>query len=144
MVVFKAQALIQKDKQQNFYIIKFILSLPSWLIFYYSTQKLPDFSLYFDGYDYYLQIPFEIKINSRRNYGNAISLDPGIRTFQTAYIPHQNKCIELCTGQSVAKLHSMAINLDRLISARKLGYFLGGVPPKPPIPVNFFFAFINC
>lgn len=95
---------------------------------FYSTQKLPDkiendFSLYFDGFDYYLLIPFTVNINTPVNLRNAISLDPGIRTFQTAYIPHEKKCIEICTGQSVAKLHSIAINLDRLISARKLGHF---------------------
>lgn len=86
-----------------------------------SISDLPeitnDFSLHFDGYDYYLILPYEETIIDRVETGKVISLDPGIRTFQTTF-SNTGESLELCTSDSVSRLHSLAINLDRLISKR--------------------------
>ena len=77
--------------------------------------------IHFDGINYYLCIPYAIQKREAIPNGNVISLDPGIRTFQTAYDYYDDKVTEICTGRSVGHLHSIAIQLDRLIGARERG-----------------------
>lgn len=101
---------------------KMFYLLPSYCPFpIQSSKDLPeitnDFSLHFDGLDYYLLLPFEEEYKVRTETGNIISLDPGVRTFQTTF-SNSAESLELCTSESVARLHSLAINLDRLISRR--------------------------
>src|ERR1019366_3400073 len=96
--------------------------LPSYCPFALESCKdLPeitnDFCLHFDGEDYYLLLPFEEELKTRIETGNVIALDPGVRTFQTGF-SNSGDSLEFCTSNSVARLHSLAINLDRLISRR--------------------------
>lgn len=91
-------------------------------------EKLPDkmdhdFSIHFNGINHYLCIPYTIQKRNRNIGGNVISLDPGIRSFQTAFDYHNNKVTEICTGQSVGHLHSIAIQIDRMIGAREKGCY---------------------
>jgi putative transposase len=96
--------------------------LPSYCPFVLqSFKELPeinnDFSLHYDGSDFYLLLPFEGEVSPRIDTGNVIALDPGVRTFQTTF-SNTGDSLEFCTSDSVARLHSLAINLDRLISKR--------------------------
>lgn len=97
---------------------------------FYASEYLPDtmdhdFGIHFDGIHYYLLIPYEIQCQFDKINGDVISLDPGIRTFQTAYHSNNINVKEICTGRSVAYLHSIAIQLDRMISARSRGCWKG-------------------
>ena len=81
-----------------------------------------DCQLHFDGAKYYLLVPYDRPRPSRVNGGlrsfiaeskeAVIALDPGVRTFQTAYSPSQAfKLGDGCAG----RLFSLAITLDRLL-----------------------------
>lgn len=89
-------------------------------VIFKSYRKLPeiknDFSLYYDGKDYFLLLPYEVE-KEVRNTGKVVSLDPGIRTFQTSY-SNNGSSTEYCTSDSVARLYSLAITVDKLISKR--------------------------
>lgn len=89
----------------------------------HSTRVLPDemehdFKLHFDGRNYWLIVPYQVTCDPEKKLGKVVALDPGIRTFQTCYFTNEPRCVEVCTGRSVAHLHSLAIHLDRMISAR--------------------------
>ena len=98
--------------------------LPSYLPYYfYSTEKLPeemthDFSLHYDGTDFFLLEPIEVKpfddINDDRL---VVSLNPGVRTFLTWYCENGDYG-KLCCGDSVARLYSLAIYLDKCLSLK--------------------------
>lgn len=88
----------------------------------HSYQKLPeeisnDFSIHYDGYDYYLLLPFENKLVNRFNTNTTISIDPGVRTFATTY-NNKGDTEEICISKSSGYLHSLALQLDKYISKR--------------------------
>ncbi|GAQ87932.1 hypothetical protein KFL_003890030 [Klebsormidium nitens] len=79
-----------------------------------------DCKIQFDGMRYFLIVPYERHVVSPRREG-VIALDPGVRTFQTAYSP-DGHCYEL--GRSCCRrLEALCVHLDRLIS-------LASVTPK--------------
>jgi putative transposase len=85
-----------------------------------------DCKIQFDGARYYLIIPYQKSTPKAIGQGerslinevkeSVISLDPGIRTSQTAYSP--SKVFKLGDG-CATRLFSLAIQLDRLISFEK-------------------------
>ena len=80
-------------------------------------EKLPiiehDLTIHFDGVHYYLCCP--IKVIKKINKSDvAISLDPGVRTFQTAYTS-KGDCIKIGTNASTILL-GILMCLDGLIS----------------------------
>jgi putative transposase len=100
---------------------KCFMFLTSYLPFYFfSTENLPDemehdFSINYDGDNFYLLIP--ISVNSHDDIFDdrlAVSMDPGVRTFMT-YFTEAGDYGKICCGDSVAKLYSLAIFVDRCL-----------------------------
>lgn len=113
----------QEDKDlRNFRI------LPSYCPFViHSYQKIPeeitnDFSIHFDGGDYYLILPYEEnKVPPNIEIDNVVtSIDPGVRTFASTF-NNKGECEELCTSKSSGYLHSIALQIDGYISKRSKG-----------------------
>ena len=75
-----------------------------------------DCKIQYDGVRYFLIVPYERRVVPPRREG-VIALDPGVRTFQTAYTPDGN-CYELGRG-CCRKLEALCIHLDRVISRER-------------------------
>ena len=70
---------------------------------------------------YHLHVPLDIvPVSENQAKGKIISLDPGVRTFQTGYDP-AGKVIEFGGGCDRDKLLNLHQRIDRLQSAKKLG-----------------------
>lgn len=109
--------IINEEKRRSFTILN---SYCPYVL--HTFEKLPeitnDFSLHFDGSDYYLILPYEERIEINKTKTQVITaLDPGIRTFQTSF-NNYGESFEICKSDSSAKLHSLALVLDGLISKR--------------------------
>lgn len=76
-----------------------------------------DFSIYFDGHDYYLVLPQNSELIDHHKTGIVTALDPGVRTFQTTF-NNNGESFEIATSESSARLHSLAKILDGMISKR--------------------------
>lgn len=76
-----------------------------------------DFSIYFDGLDYFLILPYNSEINERERTGIVTACDPGVRTFQTTF-NNKGESFEIATSESSTRLHSLAKILDGMISKR--------------------------
>jgi putative transposase len=82
-------------------------------------EKLPEdykdcrLSLYLDNW--YLCVPYESKIIKTENQGRIVSLDPGVRTFQTFF--SENSCGKLGNGD-FGRIYRLCIYLDKLISKK--------------------------
>jgi putative transposase len=80
-----------------------------------------DCKIQFDGARYYLLVPYTRKTSYAASSlaseirESVAALDPGIRPFQAVYTP--NAVYELGNG-SATRLHSLALQLDKLISFR--------------------------
>jgi putative transposase len=76
-----------------------------------------DFSIYFDGLDYFLVLPYDSELIERKKTGIVTALDPGVRTFQTTF-NNKGESFEIATSESSTRLHSLAKILDGMISKR--------------------------
>ena len=84
-----------------------------------TTEEIPklehDCNVIFDGLNYYLCIPIEIKLKTNNNDGIYAALDPGVRKFQTIYSPDENNFIMI--GKNASNLlYKNLLKLDKLIS----------------------------
>jgi len=115
----------RKNPKQSFYVPKSAVTGNG----FYKTifgemlykEQLPEnikdcrLSFYLDKW--YLCVPFESKLNITESQGRLVSLDPGVRTFQTFF--SQDSCGKLGTGD-FSRIQRLCCYLDKLISKREL------------------------
>ena len=85
------------------------------------VEKVPagygDIRLVCERERWYLCLPYKQKQDVTENQGRVVSLDPGVRTFQTFFA--ENSCGKLGTGD-FGRIQRLCTYLDRLISKRTL------------------------
>ena len=114
----------RKDPRQSFYLPKSAVSEDGFYktIFGEMVFKEPipvDFkdcrlSFYLDKW--YICVPYPSKVISTENQGRIVSLDPGVRTFQTFY--SENSCGKLGDGD-FGRIHRLCAYLDKLMSKKE-------------------------
>lgn len=122
---FQARSIKHITKMKDETDDHFFMLLPSYIPMMFKTyEKLPkvinhEFSIHYDGKDFYLILVVDNDKNNdnKKQTGNVLAMDPGVRTFQTTY-NCKGEIQEICKGESVSKLFSMAINIDRMITFR--------------------------
>lgn len=73
--------------------------------------------LHYDGVNYYVIIPEEVKSKSIIGRNPLVSLDPGVRSFQCCYDPSNKQVIDVGKEAST-KMHQKLILLDKMISRK--------------------------
>lgn len=82
-----------------------------------STEKFEinhDCSIHFDGIYYYLLVPYEKPVKESNSDNFFVSLDPGIRKFQTCYSPDSN--INIIGVNASEKIYKLLLMIDKAIS----------------------------
>jgi IS605 OrfB family transposase len=89
--------------------------------YFKTTEEMPfkyeTCSIHFDGLYYYLLAPVETEYKKFLNKEPIVSLDPGIRTFNTAYSSSEEKCFKI-GNESSNFIYKELLLLDKLISQR--------------------------
>ena len=82
-----------------------------------STEKFEinhDCSIHFDGIHYYLLVPYEKTVKESNADNFFVSLDPGIRKFQTCYSPDSN--VNIIGENASEKIYKLLLMIDKAIS----------------------------
>ena len=72
-------------------------------------------TIHFDGIDYFLCVPYEIKKKKNENSNWFCSLDPGVRKFNVLYCPDDDHHIKI-GDRAATRLYEHLLDLDRFIS----------------------------
>lgn len=73
-----------------------------------------DCSIHFDGIYYYLLVPYEKPVKESNADNFFVSLDPGIRKFQTCYSPDSN--VNIIGVNASEKIYKLLLMIDKAIS----------------------------